>query len=435
MDMLVADLQLKNDAAPRKGKAKESNEEEAGFHFIAFVPVEGKVWKLDGLQRQPENLGKLRSWLAGQEIVLLTRAGPVTGTEWVMQVAPEIESRMAQYEDGQIEFAILALVQEPLTNLVAALAENVRSIVSVSQRLDQLRSDWRHWLLDRTGGKDLIDPDVVLGPCKQYDLDQDAIDGAVLSPSLKAQLDGNNADDLAGTRQDFIMAQAGLRRSIKDEALAIQADNARAASRPFLTIFHTLHPNYQAPIQVRFRLRLLKFAHVFTTWCNCSSNNALSKSKENEGPEIHAPTTTTRAKGDFMYLRETLPMFLALSAVQNAIQESTITELWMRLAAGYMAQAYAEQVLSCQNEAEDLLDGVFSWGFDPDCSASEESDERQLNTMFDTEEDLADLWAEIKEEHVRAVSQIDPSITSTFLADAIVHDSFALHEEFRYPCI
>ena len=153
--------------------------------------------------------------------------------------------------------------------------------------------------------------------------------------------------------------------------------------------------------------------------------------EENQGPKVRATTTMTRSEGNFMCLQETLPMFLALSAVQNAIQESTITELWMRLAAGYMAQAYAEQVLSCQNEAEKLLDGMFSWGFDPDCSASEESDEWQLNTMFDTEEDILDLWAEIKEEHVRAVSQIAPSMTTAFRADTIVHDSFALHEELR----
>ncbi|KAL9612836.1 MAG: hypothetical protein Q9204_008936, partial [Flavoplaca sp. TL-2023a] len=57
MDMLNADLQLKNDASARKkSKAKESNEDDAGFHFIAFVPVQDKVWKLDGLERQPQNL-------------------------------------------------------------------------------------------------------------------------------------------------------------------------------------------------------------------------------------------------------------------------------------------------------------------------------------------------------------------------------------------
>lgn len=61
MDMLNADLQLKNDASARKkSKAKDSDEDDAGFHFIAFIPVQDKVWKLDGLERQPQNLGGSR---------------------------------------------------------------------------------------------------------------------------------------------------------------------------------------------------------------------------------------------------------------------------------------------------------------------------------------------------------------------------------------
>ena len=59
MDILNADLQLKNDATYRKkGKRSVANEDEAGFHFIAFVPIEGTVWKLDGLERQPQRLDK-----------------------------------------------------------------------------------------------------------------------------------------------------------------------------------------------------------------------------------------------------------------------------------------------------------------------------------------------------------------------------------------
>ena len=57
--MLNADLQLKSDAAPRKKRKRKalSDQDEAALHFIAFVPVKGKLWKLDGLQAQPQNLG------------------------------------------------------------------------------------------------------------------------------------------------------------------------------------------------------------------------------------------------------------------------------------------------------------------------------------------------------------------------------------------
>ena len=60
--MLNADLQLKNDATAAKKSLKRKasvnlEESEGAFHFIAFLPIDGNIWKLDGLERQPFNLG------------------------------------------------------------------------------------------------------------------------------------------------------------------------------------------------------------------------------------------------------------------------------------------------------------------------------------------------------------------------------------------
>jgi hypothetical protein len=67
--MLNADLALYEDLQKwersrkikrkRPAKKKKADENEPGFHFIAYVPIDGAVWKLDGLRRQPENLGIL----------------------------------------------------------------------------------------------------------------------------------------------------------------------------------------------------------------------------------------------------------------------------------------------------------------------------------------------------------------------------------------
>ncbi|KAI4126180.1 MAG: hypothetical protein LQ338_003879 [Usnochroma carphineum] len=214
MDMLNADLQLKNDATSRKkNKAKNSDEDDAGFHFIAFVPVQGKVWKLDGLQRQPENLGL------------------VTSDDWVMQVAPELETRMAQYEEGQIEFAIMALVKEPLTNLVAALARNVKSTASLSERLNQAKPDWKNSLSEHTDGNSAPTDDTLLGPCEHYHLTQEAIDLAKLPSAIEEQLRNADVQELLAGERELITAQTSLRASIRDEAKAIKTDNERAESR------------------------------------------------------------------------------------------------------------------------------------------------------------------------------------------------------------
>jgi ubiquitin carboxyl-terminal hydrolase L5 len=62
MDMLNSDLQLRNEAITRRSlsakRQQDDNTSESGFHFIAFVPAIGKVWKFDGLERQPQGLGK-----------------------------------------------------------------------------------------------------------------------------------------------------------------------------------------------------------------------------------------------------------------------------------------------------------------------------------------------------------------------------------------
>ena len=59
--MLNSDLYLKNQAEVKKKRKKmavqDGDDDDVSFHFIAFVPIEGKVWKLDGLERQPQCIG------------------------------------------------------------------------------------------------------------------------------------------------------------------------------------------------------------------------------------------------------------------------------------------------------------------------------------------------------------------------------------------
>lgn len=59
MDILNSDLQLQSEATSKKrSKSQDSNDFESGFHFIAFMPAMGQVWKFDGLERQPQALGE-----------------------------------------------------------------------------------------------------------------------------------------------------------------------------------------------------------------------------------------------------------------------------------------------------------------------------------------------------------------------------------------
>ena len=46
-------------ATSKRGKKSKGWEPEETFHFIAYVPVNGVLWELDGLRRQPVRLGPL----------------------------------------------------------------------------------------------------------------------------------------------------------------------------------------------------------------------------------------------------------------------------------------------------------------------------------------------------------------------------------------
>lgn len=67
MDILNADLQLKSEASSRKrSKSQVGEDSDSSFHFIAFVPAIGQVWKFDGLERQPQAIGSSLHFLSSE---------------------------------------------------------------------------------------------------------------------------------------------------------------------------------------------------------------------------------------------------------------------------------------------------------------------------------------------------------------------------------
>lgn len=113
-------------------------------------------------------------------------------------------------------------------------------------------------------------------------------------------------------------------------------------------------------------------------------------------------------------LLDTLPLFMALSASQNAMQSTSITKTWMQLAAGYMAQAVIEQYLVYGSRRPETLQESFAWGFDAECGAEEGSEQWQVNTMFWDEDGPIPDWDPIRDEHIHAVRNSDISNCSRY---------------------
>ncbi|KAL6721100.1 hypothetical protein ACLMJK_000200 [Lecanora helva] len=219
----------------------------------------------------------------------------------------------------------------------------------------------------------------------------------------------------------------------------------------YLNIFHAIHPEHHGSRGLRFRLRLLKFTIMFTkrsipsdTKPSKSELRALGQKRQNEArsfrsgdknsshfelpnliEDLDLPDGLAINNGEItpmtgqvsfnpsgsdvpspktrLSLLDTLPAFMALSAAQTAMQEGTITDVWMHLAAGYMVQAVVEQYLVFKSQRKEVLREAFAWGFDADCDAAEGSDEWQINAMFFGESEIVSGWDRIRDEHMHAL--------------------------------
>jgi ubiquitin carboxyl-terminal hydrolase L5 len=146
--MLNADLYLQNEfekwqksqKANKKRKVAASNkktarqkkqeEEEPAFHFIAYVPINGEVWRMDGMQRHPINLGCFDSTSSGN---------------WMSVARENIYTQMARYPNDE-SYNFMALCKSPLTIIKADLASNARSLHDVEAKLSSTNPDWRSFL-------------------------------------------------------------------------------------------------------------------------------------------------------------------------------------------------------------------------------------------------------------------------------------------------
>ncbi|KAL4792312.1 ubiquitin carboxyl-terminal hydrolase [Aspergillus venezuelensis] len=210
MDILNSDLLLKSEAASRRNRSKKSGQEEqefdAGFHFIAFVPALGKVWKFDGLERQPQALGEFEP-----------------DSDWLDLVKPDICARMAAYAEDQIEFSILSLARDPLPGLVDQLASNIRQLQSVSKSMQETNSAEARAMAS-------LPENTLLGPDISYQVTLEAIEGKGVSEDDNLQF---SADDLAKRTIDLATAQQVLRGEIREHQQSQRADEEYAAERRF----------------------------------------------------------------------------------------------------------------------------------------------------------------------------------------------------------
>lgn len=213
--MLNSDLQLKNEATSRKSRqnkrARDEFEADAGFHFIAYVPAIGKVWKFDGLERQPQTLGDCSE------------------DDWLDLAKPDILARMDEYEEDQIEFSILSLVKDPLPGLVDKLATNVKCLQAVKRHIAALESTPE----SETDFANSLGESTILGSDESFSLSKDKIDSSELPATQREIYKACSVEKLSQHRQSLSDEQRGLRATVRDEQQSQQADEDYATGRRY----------------------------------------------------------------------------------------------------------------------------------------------------------------------------------------------------------
>lgn len=203
----------------KESAAEEEEEEEPseGFHFIAYIPIEGRVWKLDGLDYYPHDMGHFG--IGGN--------GADGGSgNWMHVVAPAIQGRMLQFEGAEIEFSLLAVVRDPIVNDRKDLIGNVKLLQVIDHQLDTLHDVWRTLEGAETG------KDVVTGPSIEFSIAQSEIDRAEIPPEEAKEVgEQENFMPLIEYRQKIIEQQAIIRAAIRDGNSSEKDDDEKARHR------------------------------------------------------------------------------------------------------------------------------------------------------------------------------------------------------------
>lgn len=212
-------------------------------------------------------------------------------------------------------------------------------------------------------------------------------------------------------------ALAGQHVNADDAIYECSLGRNLAMINSFLQIFKAKYPSYEADVELRFRLLLLRFATLFTQrltrnnttptktalqvlrtenhnrarhWIasedripsgsynvstldtklplslDCLERNrayvlrVLNQPEEDEGYDDAFYGTSSSVS-----LLDLLPMFMKVVAARNAISASKISKHLMRTAGKFMLQSCIEQYLVRGDSGSDAIDEAFAWGLRP----------------------------------------------------------------------
>merc|ERR1712241_1218744 len=106
--------------------SKKAEKDDDVFHFVSYVPINGRIYELDGLKAGPVDHGP-------------------AGDDWTDNVRSVIEARMMKYTQGEIQFNLMAVIQDKTirynTQLKSISGMSIDSQMAEEARIEMLLAE------------------------------------------------------------------------------------------------------------------------------------------------------------------------------------------------------------------------------------------------------------------------------------------------------
>lgn len=191
---------------------KETEDENTeGFHFIAYMPIQGHVWRMDGLDKFPQDMGAFTD---------------TPGGDWMSIAQTALQTRMMLYEGADIEFNLMAVVHDPTFLQREELTRNMKALQTVDRKLDGVFDDWRAFDGAETSR------DVLVKCSAPLCISAADVEGYTLCSTFAEKLESEtDLLRLIEMRKEIIRDQAPLRGAVRDGMESSKGDEEKARHR------------------------------------------------------------------------------------------------------------------------------------------------------------------------------------------------------------